>query len=300
MFGIPSPRRLAVALSPAIALGLLSLAACSANPLQSSQVPPRPLTAAEILQSATNVLNVHATRPTNSANSVTVNDLNFTMKFTMDINLSSSSTGTTGTTDAQSLSETATASGQETLNPRRTQANITMSIIGQALTISTIADYVTETGYVKVSGSTLLPGATSDKWYTMSYASLGGLGADTSMYTDYSKLKNAKLIGSGQINHVPVWHVRANEDLNQGLSSLTGGSSSSMSGTSVAVNATTDYYFRQDNFRPIKVVLSGTDDLSSLGTMTMTGEMDFTAFNTGLTITLPPASDVQPFPSLGA
>ena len=45
MIGIPARRRLIVALSPAILLAVLSLAACTVNPLQS-----RPLTAAEILQ----------------------------------------------------------------------------------------------------------------------------------------------------------------------------------------------------------------------------------------------------------
>ena len=62
-----------------------------------------------------------------------------------------------------------------------------------------------------------------------------------------------------------------------------------------------DYYFRKDNYRPVKVVISGTDTLSGsdsgsasgAGTMTMNGEMDFTSFNTGISISLPPPSEVK-------
>jgi hypothetical protein len=121
------------------------------------------------------------------------------------------------------------------------------------------------------------------------------------MYIDYSKLKNAKLIGSETINNVPVWHVQANEDLDQTLSSLGGGATGptgSTAGSGSTMTAKVDYYFRQDNYRPVKVVIASNDSLSTLGSMTMNGEMDFTSFNTGISIALPPASEVQPMQGL--
>ncbi len=288
MVTTPLRCRLAAWLSPALVLGMLGLAACSLGPVQ-THVP----TAAEILQNATNVLNVNGTGSTKSAGSATVKDLTFTMKLTVDMNMTSSSLGT------QNLSETATASGKETLNPRRSQMDMTMTIAGltssgQSFTMSTIVDYASATGYVKMSGLSFLPGASSGKWYTISYASLGGFGADTSMYMDYSKLKDAKVIGSETINGVAVWHLRAKEDVNQSVPGLSGTSTGSSASSSAGLNVTADYYFRQDNYRPVKVVIAGTDTISGFGTMTMNGEMDFTSFNTGLSITLPPPSDVQP------
>lgn len=131
------------------------------------------------------------------------------------------------------------------------------------------------------------------KWYKTTLATAGGLGADTSLYIDYSKLKDARLIGSETINGVAVWHLQAKEDLNQTLQS-----SARASGSSGM--ATADYYFRQDNYRPVKVIITGMStfsDSSGHGTMTLHGEMDFTSFNTGISIALPAASDTQPFGS---
>jgi hypothetical protein len=282
MIRIPLRRRLAVWLSPAVMLGMLGLAACGTS-LAHTHVP----TAAEILQNATDVLNLTGTNSTNGASSATVNDLTFTMKLTTSMDMTSSSLGT------QKFSETMAATGKETLKPRRAQMDMTMNMSGLDLTMTTIADYATETGYVKMSGLSGLPGASSGQWYKMSYASLGGLGADTSMYMDYSKLKGATLIGSDRINGVAVWHLRAKEDINQSVPTLGGASTGSSTSSSVGVSATTDYYFRQDNYRPVKAVIASTDTLSGLGTMTMNGEMDFTSFNTGISIALPPPSDVQ-------
>jgi hypothetical protein len=64
--------------------------------------------------------------------------------------------------------------------------------------------------------------------------------------------------------------------------------------SSLNMTATMDYYFRQDKYRPVKIVLAANYKDASLGTMTMNGEMDFTSFNTGITITLPPKKSVQP------
>jgi hypothetical protein len=175
--------------------------------------------------------------------------------------------------------------------------------------MNTIVDYDSQTGYIKSPlFDNLLKGSSDapETWYKMPFASVDGLGADTSMYIDYSKLKNAKLIGSETVNGVAVWHLRATEDIEQSAPGL-GAISARTTAGSVGLNATTDYYFRKDNYRPVKVVISGTDTLSGsgtpsasgagadagVGTMMMNGEMDFTSFNTGISISLPPPSEVK-------
>jgi hypothetical protein len=301
----PVRHRLALWLSSALLLALLSLAGCGLSATRAHV-----FTAAEILQNATNVLDVSGTAAAHPASSATVKDLAFTMKFTVSMNLSSSSQG------KQQFTETMTATGKETLAPRRTQMDMAMAMDvpglsgltgGQALTMNTIVDYDSQTGYIKSPlFDSLLKGPSDapETWYKMPFASVDGLGADTSMYIDYSKLKNAKLIGSETINGVAVWHLRATEDIEQSAPGL-GAISARTTAGSVGLNVTTDYYFRKDNYRPVKVVISGTDTLSGsgtpsassadagAGTMTMNGEMDFTSFNTGISISLPPPSEVK-------
>jgi hypothetical protein len=297
----PVTHRLALWLSSALLLALLGLAGCGLSATRTHV-----FTAAEILQNATNVLDVSGTAAAHPASSATVKDLTFTMKFTVSMNLSSSSLG------KQQFTETMTATGKETLAPRRTQMDMAMAMDvpglsgltgGQALTMNTIVDYDSQTGYIKSPLFDSLLKASSDApetWYKMSFASVGGLGADTSMYIDYSKLKNAKLIGSETINGVAVWHLRATEDIEQSAPGL-GAISARTTAGGVGLNATTDYYFRKDNYRPVKVLIAGTDTLSGsgtpsasgAGTMTMNSEMDFTSFNTGISISLPPPSEVK-------
>lgn len=287
MNGSSMRRRVVGALAPAFLLGVLCLAACGVNSIQ-SHVP----TASEVLQRAAGVLNVNKPANANSADSAAVQDLTYTLKLTVNMNMSDSSLG------AQKVNETMTATGEETLKPRRSQMDMAMALAdpslpqGFNLTDTVIVDYATQTGYIKMSGAGF-PGATSGKWYKMPFASVGGLGADTSMYLDYSKLKNAKLIGSETINGVPVWHLRAQENLNQAVPGSAVGAGSSAGSNDVSGTATLDYYFRQDNYRPVKIVMASTDTMSGLGTATMSGEMDFTAFNTGISIALPPASEVS-------
>jgi hypothetical protein len=292
----PVRHRLALWLSSALLLALLGLAGCGLSATRTHV-----FTAAEILQNATNVLDVSGASATHPASSATVKDLTFTTKFSMTMDLSSSSLG------KQQMKETATATGKETLQPRRTQMDMATAMDipglseltgGQSVTMSMIVDYASQTGYIKSSLFDSMLGASSDapkKWYAISFATADGLGADTSMYIDYSTLKDAKLIGSETINGVAVWHLRATKNIDQSAPGLGAASARMTAGSNIGLNATTDYYFRKDNYRPVKVLITGSDTFSDAGTMTMTmnGEMDFTSFNTGISITLPAPSDVQ-------
>src|SRR5262249_25099496 len=219
--GTTPRRRLALWLSPALLLAMVSLAGCGLSAGGAQHVGTHVYTAAEILQNATAVLDISGANAAHPASSATVKDLTFSLKFSMAMNLSSSAQG------KQQFNETMTATGKETLQPRRSQMDMSMAMDipglsdltgGQPLTMTTIVDYTSQTGYIKSPlFDSLLKGSseTPATWYKMSFASVGDLGVDTSMYIDYSKLKDAKLIGSETINGVAVWHLRATRDLEQ-------------------------------------------------------------------------------------
>jgi hypothetical protein len=54
---------------------------------------------------------------------------------------------------------------------------------------------------------------------------------------------------------------------------------------------TEDLWVRTDNFYPAKVMISSTSTTAG-ATSTATATITFTSWNTGLTITIPPAKDV--------
>jgi hypothetical protein len=264
----------------------MGLAACGTS---TAKAPP---TAAELLQSATNALNLNGT----STSSDAIKDLTFDTKFTIDMDLS----GLTGTPSASatptatSVTMTMTAKGKQTQDPRRAQMDMQMALLGQNVTMSIIMDYAGSAGYVNAAGLGALAGssATSSKpWYKVSGSWLSSLGGDTSMYMDLSKLKDAKMIGGETINGVKVWHLRATQDLSQALPGA--GGAATGAGSDASMKVTMDYFFRQDNSWPVKVTVGGTASLAGLGSLKLNAEMNFTAINTGVKITLPDPSEVQ-------
>lgn len=161
---------------------------------------------------------------------------------------------------------TGSGTGTVTKSPQRVQLSLTLNSGSTSFTLQEIADVATSTAYTKISGLDL-PGFSGDKWTKSSLGTMQSL-FDTSQLTDYSKIQNAKLAGAETLNGTTVWH-------------LTGTSSSS------GVDAAYDLYLRQDNYYPVKSVVKTTG--ADQGTITI----DYTGVNTGTTIALPPASEVQ-------
>lgn len=177
------------------------------------------------------------------------------LSFTMNLDSTFAGTAATGN-----------GNGTFTKNPQRVQLSLALNSNGTSFTLQEIADVASSTSYTKISGLDL-PGFNGDKWIK---SSLGGSASlfDPSQLTNYSQLTNAKLAGAETLNGVKVWH-------------LTGTSSSSGS------TGTYDVYVRQDNYYPVKSVVKTTG--ADQGTITI----DYTGVNTGATIALPPASEVQ-------
>jgi hypothetical protein len=165
-------------------------------------------------------------------------------------------------------------SGIITTSPKRAKISFNLSSGGQQIAFDTIEDIDGNTVYVKFN-SALLPGIPTDKWIK---ASAGGAFSsltsafDANQITNFNEMSNAILKGSETVDGVQVWHLSGTE---------------SSSGTTASV----DFYVRQDNNNPYKVVVHATGSTAADVTITYTG------INTGATVDLPPADQVVAEPT---
>ncbi|MBF6590712.1 MAG: hypothetical protein IVW57_09295 [Ktedonobacterales bacterium] len=240
-----SGRRMVTWLLPAMMVGILALAGCSAGSTTAGTQPTP--NATTILQRAT---------------AADIKDMTFAINVT---------------TTAAGQVLTLTGTGKIIKNPGRAQLDVGTTVSGTALTFSVITDTATQAGYVKFSGLSL-PGYSTTKWTKVTLNAANGFGADTSQFTDYSKLNGATLVGAETINGVAVWHL-------QGKESSTG---TPVTSTATPADTTADFYFRQDNYYPAKATVKTT------GATPVDATITFTAINSGISITLPAASDIQP------
>jgi hypothetical protein len=167
-----------------------------------------------------------------------------------------------GTTSGTAF--TGSGSGKLTTNPNRTDITFNLTAAGLQIAFETITDAATNTTYTKYTSPAILA---SDKW-KKSTSGAGGSPVDTSSFTNYGDLTNVTLVGKDTVNGEAVWHLK--------------GSSSSTSTPGSA-----DLYLRQDNYYPVKF------DIQSTGATSGDITLVFTAVNSGITISLPPADQVQ-------
>lgn len=160
------------------------------------------------------------------------------------------------TTTMQGANTTLSGTGKLTLNPTRTDIVLNTTIQQTAVTVEVITDG--STSYTKLSGIPGLP-ATWTKASTGASSSV-----DTSQFTKYGNLNNATLVGVETVNGTVVYHLKGESGGYQ-----------------------QDVYVRRDNYYPVKVVVHGTSSAAFDATIV------FTAINTGITITPPPASEVK-------
>jgi hypothetical protein len=99
------------------------------------------------------------------------------------------------------------------------------------------------------------------------------------------KETKAHLIGVETLDGVKAYHLQSSVTT---TTTISGSSISSIS--SISSTIVTDYYVRQDNYRPVKITAAssgqmGTTPSAAMSTSTIT--LIFTAYDTGLTIDLP-------------
>lgn len=171
-----------------------------------------------------------------------------------------------------------TGNGKLTTNPQRSDITFSGTTSVGSTQAPSSGEVITDgtTAYIKTAGQTM--------WTKLSSAdvqnSAGGAAAGAGL-TSLTNLKNIQFVGAETINGVGTWHVKGD----------TSGSASA-SGISGTVTGTVNLWVRQDNFYPVKIVVHQ-DVTSSQGNGTVDETVQFTSWDTGLTITPPPADQVQ-------
>ena len=205
----------------------------------------------------------------NSQNPSSLKDATFDMIFTIGL-------GATGNV-------TFTGSGKLTRTPNRSDINFSGSLLGQTFTDETITDG-------NISYSKTIPSTSGGKWVktTVSSSTGSGLGVDPSSLTNFGNLQNATLVGTETINGHQAYHLKG---------TLASGTPTPTTGTPAAGadTAQEDLWVRTDNFYPLKVSFSSTSTAGGT-TSTTTATITFKTWNTGITISLPPPSDVTTVP----
>jgi len=172
-----------------------------------------------------------------------------------------------GGSSTQAVSGTGT--GKLTRNPERLDMTLNGTFAGQQGTVSIITDQPTASAYVQTA-------QTQGKWVKLPIATLGmteGIGT--------LQLQNPTYVGTDTINGVKTYHIRGTQSASA--------TATVTSGTPVSASETTDVWVNQQNYEPVRIVTTGSD-----GTTTT---IDFTAINTGITITPPPDDQVIPLPT---
>jgi hypothetical protein len=144
-------------------------------------------------------------------------------------------------------------SGKFTTTPGRASMTITANVSGQQVEIDIVSDDATSTTYTRIP---LL----SDKW---TKAASDSSGFSTGSLGSF-EMTNPTLVGTEQLNGTSVYHITGTD--------------------STDATATDDLYVRTDNNQPVRYSVKSTGS---------TATIDFTSFNTGISIDLPPADQVE-------
>lgn len=168
-----------------------------------------------------------------------------------------------GTTDGKAI--TGTFDDKMTQNPKRSDIAYTFTSDGQQFQGETITDDATNASYTKLTQPAILD---TGKWVKSAGGGSAGL-IDPSTFTDFSGAKNAKLVGTDNVDGVAVWHLTSTY-------------------TSNGSDFTGDVYIAQSDYHPVRI--SGKIGGSTPATVSI----DFKSVNTSsISISLPPADQVE-------
>lgn len=221
-------------LLPALLLGVLAVAGCGISGVGGAAPTVVP-NATTILQKA-------------SAFKITSADLSMTLN---------------GTADGKTIS--GTFEEKLTTDPKRSDVTYTFTSDDQQFQGETISDDATNASYTKLTQPAIL---NTGKWVKSSGTGSAAI-IDPSTFTDFKDVKNAKLVGTDNVNGVAVWHLTSDY-------------------TSDGSDFTGDVYIAQSDYHPVRI--SG----KVAGSTPATISIDYKSVNDGsVKISLPPADQVQ-------
>lgn len=210
------------------------------------------------------------------AQAASIQDLTFTATGAFSFNLGALAGA--GGSSATNMTLNADVTGQITTTPQR--ADLTLTAGGQSVQVNVVTDGATQQGYISspLIGQLLgsLGGSSTSSCVALPTGSLSSV-LDTSIFTNFEHITQAKNIGSDTVNGTAVWHLQGNQ-------------------TYGGATVTEDFYVAQANSYPVRVVITasatapsgvgGTSGGSSpSGNATIT--IDVTKVNSGISISLP-------------
>ena len=234
-----------------------------------------------------------------AANKAALNDASYKIQDNTTINFTSSTAGSSPTTF------NLTGTGKLTKSPARNDIAINFQILGPQTTVEVLTDGTD--GYVNLGalggllGSQAHFAVAAGQWIKVP------LGKQTVNLLDYSHLKNLKLVGAAQINGKATWHIQGT------LAADASTPTPTASGVS-ATPVTEDLWFFQDSYFPAQFTVHLAVNLGDLqipgmpgsgkttgsatpSTVTTDATLQFTHWNSGITITPPPPGSVISLPT---
>lgn len=158
----------------------------------------------------------------------------------------------------------ATGSGEMKflVDPARSDAILTLKVAGTTAIVEELDDISAAVVYARPVNAS---GATSNIWTKLSVSDNS---LSYAQILAFDNLSDTQLVGTETQQGTAVWHIRGD---------IIGKS----------ITSTGDVYIRKDTYYPVKAII--TDSGATPATTTLV----YKAFNTGISITVPPSSQVQ-------
>ncbi|MBA3825907.1 MAG: hypothetical protein H0X24_18655 [Ktedonobacterales bacterium] len=206
----------------------------------------------------------------------------------------------------QTTSTTLNGTGVITKSPARVHITLRSSVVGLGVGGSEIEEIIDENAvYLK---EPFLTKDVTKPWLKLDVKGMAGStsGLTGSNYLDFSQLQQQQVIGEDIINGKKAWHVHAT--LGSILASATPGVSATFTAIAQNLNANITYsediWIFEDSYYPAKISLAESANFASAistATPNPTGAssfridetVQFTGWNTGVTIPLPPPSEIS-------
>lgn len=170
----------------------------------------------------------------------------------------------------QGTTATGTGGGKVTMNPNRSDLQLAFPLTISGTSYNLQYEVITDgnDSYTMISSTPDIPGFTTSGMWTKGAAdSSNNPFGNTSQFGNFtSGLGTPTLVGVETVNGVSVYHLK-------GTDATTPGS-------------TIDLYVRKDNYQPVKA------DYTETGTSSGNFTLVFTGYNTGISIAVPPASQI--------
>jgi len=265
-----------------------------------------------------------------NAKKASLKDSQYTLQGQLALNFGGAAAGTTTPASNPSTSFAINGTGKLTISPVRNDVQVNVPALGVQTNLEALTD--SNDIYVQLgalAGLAGISGSNANNWIKVSG---GTTNTPMTILDSYSAIKNPTIVGSEKINGKDTWHIKGNLDTkgtaNNATASAIGATATAVSKTSglnASATATEDIWIIKDTYFPAQIMVHASVAASIPGGLLPTGGIgfpgipttgtetptpttgtassspvqlavdltaSFTSWNTNLTITPPPASQV--------